>query len=144
MPHDDLQLLLDGDAVTLLITFSGLPFDHQHQCRVALGTVPYRRRHQMRDQAVAKIDQAKPVVVGQPKFSGVYKIEIAGKAFQEASELSNHHNLPGAIELDMHNILPGYAMCVLDWYVKALQKSKWPVFEFSDGGPVPKGEDMWY
>jgi hypothetical protein len=39
-------------------------------------------------------------------------------------------------------LLPGFAMCVLEWFVRACRSSEW--FDFLPDEPSIEGEDKWY
>jgi hypothetical protein len=66
-------------------------------------------------------------------------LHVASSAFREGYKTS-----PDAAQVffDMGNILPGYAMCVLDWLVRALSSNHW--IEFLPPEAPVVGEDTWY
>jgi hypothetical protein len=75
-----------------------------------------------------------------------YAIEFPVLALAAASQTfrSGYEQCPNAshIPLSIGNILPGYAMCVLDWLVRCV-KSKTSI-SFIPIEPEIDGEDKWY
>jgi hypothetical protein len=132
MPPQDRESLLDGPSVLLIVSHSGTPFDYVHQCSAAKGIVSADRIRQLKEEASS---DHRPYIIDIP----VRALSAASQAFRHVYEASPD---PARIPLDVCNILPGYVMCVLDWFVRSL-RSKTPIV-FIPELPVIDGEDKWY
>jgi hypothetical protein len=124
--------LLEGPSILLVVSHSGTPLDHAQQCSAAKGLVPADRSRQMTEQAESG--------------NRLYAIEFpllalvaTSQAFQTGYEhCPNISQLP----LDMGTILPGYAMCVLDWLARNLRSKE--TISFVPEDPEIDGEDKWF
>lgn len=124
--------LLDGPAPLFTVSHTGTTFDYTHQCAVAKGMVSADRTRQLLEQSESNnrsFDIEFPA----------YALAVASPAFKRGYE-----SIPTAmhVPLDLGNVLPGYAMCVLDWYARALRSRIW--HEFVPGDASFEGEDKWY
>lgn len=128
----DRNELLDGPSILLIASHSGTSFDYTHQCSSAKGVVTASRNRQLKEEAES---DHRPFAIEFP----VRALCAASRAFK-STYMANpdvYH-----IPVDMGGILPGYAMCVLDWLVRALRGKQWVDF-------LPKeipfvDEDQWY
>jgi hypothetical protein len=131
-PYEIRQELLDGPT-PLLVAFSTCePFDYTHQCSAAKGMVSPDRMRQFVEQSESN---TRPFAIEFP---------ARALAFASPSFKQNYDLQPGIphVPLHMDNVLPGYAMCVLDWYGRALQKRNWNDF-LPDDLPT-ETSDRWY
>jgi hypothetical protein len=124
--------LLGGPSILLIVSHSGTSFNYAHQCSAAEGVVSTDRSRQLAEETES----------GHRPFSIEFPIRAlcaASSAFREGYKTSPDI---AQVSLDMGNILPGYAMCVLDWLTRALSSNHWIDFLPPDA-PVAN-EDKWY
>jgi hypothetical protein len=126
------ERLLDRPNMLLVISHTCEDFDHEHQRTVAMGTVSADRMRQMSEQAM---DSQRPFAIEFPT-AALIASSPSFKSFYEVQ--------PGLrkILVSTGNILPGYVMCVLDWYARALQSKSW--YEFLPEAASIEGDDKWY
>ncbi|KAF1834752.1 hypothetical protein BDW02DRAFT_568718 [Decorospora gaudefroyi] len=124
--------LLSGPSTLLIASHSGTLFDYAYQRSAAEGVVSSDRNRQLIEQTESNHRR--------------YTIEFPIRAlcavsntFREGCETCPDIS---QVSFDMGNILPGYAMCVLDWLVKALRSKT--SMAFVPGEPNIDGEDKWY
>lgn len=130
--HDIRERLLQEPSILLVTSHTCIGFDHEHQCTAATGMVSVDRIRQMSEQSednhrpFAIEFPAKALAVSSPRFDQVYESQ------------------PGLTQIFVHtgNILPGYVMCVLDWYARALQSRNW--YGFLPEDTSIEGDDKWY
>ncbi|KAH7070616.1 hypothetical protein BKA63DRAFT_420766 [Paraphoma chrysanthemicola] len=124
--------LLDGPTPVLVVYHTGCPFDYSHQCTVAEGAVSADRSRQLLEQA----DSSKrPFLIEFPARA----LAAASPAFKQAYE-SILNTL--RVHLDLGNLLPGYVMCVLDWYGRSLASRQW--CSFLPEEPSMQIDDGWF
>ncbi|KAL5116441.1 hypothetical protein ACEQ8H_005677 [Pleosporales sp. CAS-2024a] len=130
--HKLREKLLDSPPVLLVTSYSCTRFDSTHQLSAAKGMVNSNRMRQFTEQA--------------DNCDRDYAIEFPSLALSAGSSRFKQEleTQPGSFQIPvkMGNILPGYAMCVLDWYAKALQSKEW--YEFLPQSPSVEGVDKWY
>ncbi|KAH6875617.1 hypothetical protein BKA58DRAFT_380148 [Alternaria rosae] len=124
--------ILEGPPLLLVVSHSGTSSDYAHQCSAAKGVVSVDRSRQMTKQAESD--------------HRLYAIEIQVLALAAVSQAfqTGYREYPDVshVALAMGPILPGYAMCVLDWLVRCLGSKTTTSFIPDD--PEVDGEDKWY
>ena len=124
--------LLNGPAPLFIGAHTGTTFDYVHQCEVAKGMVCADRTRQLHEQSQS--------------HNRPYAIEFPAHALAAASPLfkQGYEGDPGVAQmpLDLGIVLPGYAMCVLDWYGRALRSKQW--YDFVPEDASTEGDDKWY
>jgi hypothetical protein len=132
LPHDDRKSLLAGPTIILIVAHSGSYLDYFHQCAAAKGIVHAARRRQLNEQ--------------MQSGNRLFKIEVPRQAFAAASpdfrQWLNANPHATHATLDLGPLLPGYAMCVLDWLVRVLQHKDW--YDFASADASIEGADKWY
>jgi hypothetical protein len=132
LPQEIRQNLLDGPVLLLVVTSSCEHFDYVHQCFAAKDMVGSNRMRQLGEQSESN---TRPFAV---EFSA-RALAVASPIFKQSFDIqSDVLHTP----LHMGNILPGYAMCVLDWYGRALRSRNWHDF-LRDNLPT-EDSDRWY
>ncbi|KAF1935647.1 hypothetical protein EJ02DRAFT_119439 [Clathrospora elynae] len=129
--------LLDDPSVLLIASNSGTPLAYAQKISAANGLVSADRSRQMIEEAESN---HRPYEIEMPARA----LAVASKTFQQGYEQSSIHSLAGVSQLpfDMGKVLPSYAMCVLDWLVRAL-RSKQPIVSVPEE-PEIAGKDKWY
>ncbi|KAH7082319.1 hypothetical protein FB567DRAFT_562125 [Paraphoma chrysanthemicola] len=110
--------LLDGPSPVLVVYHTGCVFDYSHQCTVAEGAVSADRSRQFLEQADSN---KRPFLIEFPARA----LAAASPSFKQSYESSSNTS---RIRFDLGNLLPGYAMCVLDWYGRSLASRQWYSF----------------
>ena len=132
MPRESREHLLEGPPVLLIVSHSGTPFDYAHQCSAAKGIVSADRMRQLTEETES---EHCPYAIEIPARALAAASQAFRDVYQASPEISQ-------LPLNMGSILPGYAMCVLDWLVLDLRR-KIPI-PFVPDIPVIDGEDKWY
>ncbi|KAH3909161.1 hypothetical protein HBI56_227860 [Parastagonospora nodorum] len=124
--------LLEGLSSVLLTSHTCTDFDIKHQLSTAKGMVNADRMRQLLEQAE---DSHRHFSIEFPTWA----LTAASPLFKQC-----HEAQPGlsAIPVKLGNLLPGYVMCVLDWYGHALQNKHWN--DFLPESPSVDGHDKWY
>jgi hypothetical protein len=124
--------LLEGLSSVLLTSHNCTDFDIKHQLSAAKGIVNADRMRQLLEQAE---ESHRHFSIEFPTWA----LTAASPLFKQCQEAQ-----PGlsAIPVNLGNILPGYVMCVLDWYGHALQNKRWN--NFLPDYPSVDGHDKWY
>jgi hypothetical protein len=130
-PQDRLRLL-GGPSVLLVVSHSGTSVDYAHQRSAAEGIVSLLRRRQLKEESESN---HRPYTIEIPARA----LGAASQAFRDSYEA--HPDL-SRVPFDMGNILPGYVMSVLDWFVRSL-RSKTPT-PFIPELAIIDDEDRWY
>jgi hypothetical protein len=132
MPRQDRERLLEGPSVLLVVSYSGTPFDYAHQCSAATGIVSADRMRQLTEVAESK---HRPYAIEIPARALAAASQAFCDVYQASPDISQ-------LPLDLGTLLPGYAMCVLDWLVLDLRR-KIPI-PFVPDIPIIDGKDKWY
>jgi hypothetical protein len=117
-PPEGRESLLDGSTILLIVSSSGTSLDYYHQYSAVEAMVDADRMRQLREQResdhcpFAIEFPARALAASSPVFKKYYE-----------SQRGNLH-----VSVQMGNILPGYVMCVLDWYGRVLKSRSW--YEF--------------
>jgi hypothetical protein len=132
LPQEVRQKLLDGPAQLLILTSICVQFDSAHQCSAAKGMVNPDRMRQLAEQLESN---TRPFAIEFPARA----LAAASPLFKQSYDLQPYilH-----VPLHMGYILPGYAMCVLDWYGRALRDRNWHDL-LPDNLPT-EDPDRWY
>jgi hypothetical protein len=125
--------LLQGPTPLLITTHTGIDFDHEHQIAAAKHMVCADRVRQLHEQAESN--------------NRAFAIEFPADALAAASPIFKQgYEAHGAtlrqLPVDIGTVLPGYTMCVLDWYAHALRSKTW--FDFIPEDASTEGDDKWY
>lgn len=124
--------LLNGPAYLFTVSHEGTSFDYAHQCAVAKGMVSAHRMRQLLEQSESNHRTF------EIEFSA-YALAVASPAFKQGYK---SNPTVAYVPLDLGNVLPGYAMCVLDLYARALRSKIWHDTIPEDASF--EGEDKWY
>lgn len=132
LPQEWRKKLLEGPAPLLVVSHAGAQFNYIHQCSAAKGIVCADRSRRLLEQSESG--------------NHPYAIEFPAHALAAASPIFKHGfeadtNLLH-VALDIGHVLPGYVMCVLDWYGRALKSKTW--VEFMPQDASIDGDDKWY
>jgi hypothetical protein len=103
--------LLEGPSILLIVSHSGTPSDYAQQCTAAKGLVAADRDRQLNEQAGS---DNRPYAIEFP----ISPLVTASQAFKTSYEQYPHVS---QLPLEMGTILPGYAICVLDWLARCLR-----------------------
>lgn len=125
-------LLLEGPPILLVASHSGAPSDYAHQCSAAKGLVSLDRSRQMTEQAESG---HRPYAIDISVWALAAASQAIRTGYEEYPDVSQ-------LALAMGPILPGYAMCVLDWLVRCFRSKTTTSFIPDD--PEVDGEDKWY
>ncbi|KAF2652951.1 hypothetical protein K491DRAFT_25074 [Lophiostoma macrostomum CBS 122681] len=140
LPRANRASLLEGPTVFLILNYSGTNQDRAHQVDIAQGIATSERCKQLSDHHLHSPHNR-------------YKIEIPQAALVAASSVFRtfiqSKSASTSIELDFGGILPGYALEVVDWYVRSLRTERWQPFPVSlDVAGLDYGDadrrDWWY
>ncbi|KAH7392194.1 hypothetical protein DE146DRAFT_617894 [Phaeosphaeria sp. MPI-PUGE-AT-0046c] len=129
LPHGE---LLQGPISLLLISHTGSIFDYEHQILVTHSLVGADCMRQLLEQLQS---DHRPFCVEFPTQALV----AASPAFAEIYDSEDFSSL---VPLSLGNVLPGFAMCVLDWYGKALRSKAW--YDFLPSEPLTDQSEKWY
>ncbi|KAF2824863.1 hypothetical protein CC86DRAFT_408003 [Ophiobolus disseminans] len=126
------EKLLSGPSPLIITSYAGTEADYIHQCTAAKGMVSADRTRQLLEQAASGNRQ---YAIEFP----AHALAAASPSFKQAFEADpNGIRIP----LSLGRVLPGYAMCVLDWYCRALRSKTW--YDFIPDDASIEGEDKWY
>ena len=131
-PQKARENLLDGFAPLFIASSVGTQFDYSHQCAAAKGIVDADRTRQLLEQSA---HNNRPFAIEFPA-QALAAASLNFKQGYDADPTVSH------VDLNLGTVLPGYAMCVLDWYGKALRSKKW--HHFVPDNPSIEGDDKWY
>jgi hypothetical protein len=124
--------LLEGPSSLLVISHTGSTFDYDHQKSVVCDVVSADRTRQLLEQSESN---HRPFCIEFPTRALV----AASPAF---AALYDSQGGPTHIPLSLANVLPGFAMSVLDWYAKALRSKEW--YDFPPLEPLTEySDDVW-
>ncbi|CAG5182498.1 uncharacterized protein ALTATR162_LOCUS10190 [Alternaria atra] len=132
LSYESRILLLQGPSILLIVSHFGTPSEYAELCSAAIGVVSVDRSRQIAEQADSN---NRPYAIEFP----VLALAAASQTFQTGYKQCAHVS---CVPLAVGNILPGYAMCVLDWLVRCT-RSKTPI-SFLPEKPDIDGEDKWY
>jgi hypothetical protein len=124
--------LLEGLSSVLLTSHTCTDFDIKHQLSAAKGMVNADRNRQLLEQAA---DSHRHFSIEFPTWALTAASPLLKQCHEAQPSLS-------AFPINLGNLLPGYVMCVLDWYGHALQNKHWN--EFLPEDPSVDGHDKWY
>jgi hypothetical protein len=124
--------LLEGPSLLLIVSHSGTASDYAQQCAAAKGLVAVDRSRQLTEQAGSN---NRPYAIEFPVLALVTASQAFKTSYEQYPDVSR-------LPLAMGTILPGYAMCILDWLVRCLRSRTY--IPFVSEQPEIDGEDKWY
>ncbi|KAF2023178.1 hypothetical protein EK21DRAFT_119022 [Setomelanomma holmii] len=124
--------LLSGPTPLIIAMHTGEDFDYARQCAAANDVVSVDRMRQLIEQAHSG---NRPFVIECHADA----LAIASPSFKQLLESNSNTT---RIDLNLGRVLPGYAMCVPDWYGRALRSKLW--HDFLTDEPSVQGDDKWY
>jgi hypothetical protein len=126
------EKLLDGPTTLFIVSSSGISLDYDHQCSVAKAMVSVDWMRQLQEQ---RGSHTRPFAIEFPARA----LAASSPIFKQYYEL---HRGSLHVPVQMGNVLPGYIMCVLDWYGRALKSKSW--YEFLPEELSMDNSDRWY
>ena len=139
--HEGRSLLLKGPTILVVLNYENKQSELIHQFSCAKGVASSERCKQLKEQTFDIVYPRYSIEIPQAALAA------ASTAFRDFLDGASCSTPFPVVELDF-NLLPGYAVEVIDWYIKSLRAPAWSDFPIK---PEATGmdydddrQDWWY
>jgi hypothetical protein len=123
LPRATRASLLQGPTVLIVLSYSGTTQERTHQVDTAQGITTSERCKQLSDHHLHSPHNRYTIEMPQAALTAASS--AFGTLLQSAQTQAPAETI---IEIDFGSILPGYALEVVDWYVRSLRAEYWVDF----------------